>query len=106
MRSDDQKITIELEKQCKDIAQEITESKGDYFTNEEDPFDYYDVVYHCNRDKSYRGAEIMVAGGGPSIYINTCDNKVEGYWGSSEASWYFVDNAGIYEYFEELYDCS
>ena len=85
---------------CKDIAEEITEGK-------KDPaiwmYDVYDVEWITHNDHSYKAARLMVAGGGPNIWVNTQTEMVEGYWGADEISWHFQDNIGLDDYLEELH---
>ena len=90
----------QLRRMCKDIAEEITEGK-------KDPaiwmYDVYDVEWITHNDHSYKAARLMVAGGGPNIWVNTQTEMVEGYWGADEISWHFQDNIGLDDYLEELH---
>lgn len=53
-------------------------------------FDYladnYGVTYRVGSDMEVSGVEIMVAGGGPNIYIDTNTEAVELYWWGTRAS--------------------
>ena len=53
----------------------------DFFT------DCLDIEYRCSSSKEYRSVQIMVACGGPNIYIDTASNKVELYWWGDRADW-------------------
>ena len=90
----------QLRRMCKDIAEEITSGK-------QDPaiwmYDVYDVEWITHNDHSYKAARLMVAGGGPNIWVNTQTEMVEGYWGADEISWHFQDNIGLDDYLEELH---
>ena len=90
----------QLRRMCKDIAEEISEGK-------KDPaiwmYDVYDVEWITHNDHSYKAARLMVAGGGPNIWVNTQTEMVEGYWGADEISWHFQDNIGLDDYLEELH---
>ena len=44
----------------------------------------YDIRLTVDMDGTMYGARLMVAGGGPNIYINTLTGEVEGYWGVDE----------------------
>lgn len=46
----------------------------DYFN------DFLDIDFVCDRYKQYKACRIMVAFGGPNIYINTWDKRVELFW--------------------------
>ena len=90
----------QLRRMCRDIAEEITEGK-------KDPaiwmYDVYDVEWITHQDHSYKAARLLVAGGGPNIWVNTQTEMVEGYWGADEISWHFQDNIGLDDYLEELH---
>jgi len=65
----------------------------------------YDIRYLVDREKRYMAAEIMVAGGGPTIWVDTWDNEVKGYWGGDRVTVPFADNLELNDYCEELYGC-
>ena len=99
---------------CKGIADSITspemitdEETGE--KREETASDWmehtYDIRYLVDRGKRYLGAEIMVAGGGPTIWVDTWDQEVKGYWGTDRVNIMFADNLGLDDYCEELYGC-
>ena len=63
----------------------------------------YDIRYYVDSSKRYLGAEIMCAGGGPTIWVNTYTKYVEGYWGGDKVLEPFIDNLGLDDYCEEMY---
>lgn len=75
---------VELDCGCKVDIDDLDDlNKGsmyDYFRDH-----IYDIEYTINSDLEYIGARIMIACGGPNIYINTNSKRVELYWGSSKA---------------------
>lgn len=76
-------------------------SLWDYFT------DCYDIEYRFGSDRTLRSVCIMVACGGPNIYIDTGSKRVELYWWGDRAS-YPIDNDVCQEIdslFEEIFDC-
>ena len=101
---------------CKDIADGITNPDQQFIGPEdEEPrqetaSDWmegtYDIRYYVDRDKSYLGAEILVAGGGPTIWVNLYTMEVEGYWGGDRVTVPFSDNLGLDDYLEDMYGCS
>ena len=102
----------QLRRMCKNIADSITspemitdEETGE--KREETASDWmegtYDIRYYVRQDKSYLGAEIMVAGGGPTIWVNTYTKQVEGYWGGDKVLEPFIDNLDLDYYCEEMY---
>lgn len=56
----------------------------DYFS------DVLDVEYRVGSDKEYRSVRLMVAFGGPNIYIDTGTKRVELYWWT-ETGEYMLD---------------
>ena len=69
----------QLRRMCVDIADSITKPDEQVHTWMEDTFD---IRYLVSSDKNYLGAEIMCAGGGPAIWVDTWDRQVKGYWGA------------------------
>lgn len=45
----------------------------------------YDIEYRIGADFEYRSVELMIAGGGPTIYIDTASHSVNLHWASDEA---------------------
>ena len=90
-----------LRRMVRNTADEITEGK-------EDPSSWlercgYDIRYLVDREKRFMGAEILVAGGGPTIWVDTFKEQVTGWWGADRVEWYFQDNMGLNDYMEEMY---
>ena len=99
----------QLRRMCKNIAEEISAGNPegkDSKTASAWMEDVYDIRYIVDREKRYLGAELMVAGGGPTIWGNLDTKYVEGYWGGDRVQWAFRDNLGLDEYCEEMYGCS
>ena len=93
----------EIKEHVNSIAADITAGKQDASSWMEDVLD---IQYIINQDKTYRGARILVAFGGPNIWVNTQSEQVEGYWWGDNAFTGFKDNIGLDDYLEELYSCS
>ena len=74
----------------------------DYFA------DALDIAYTIGSDGSYRGVRIMVAWGGPNIYVDTVRGSVDLYWWGDEAhvSLFSETIEAIDQAFEELYLCT
>ena len=92
----------QLRRMCVDIADSITSPDEQVHTWMEDT---YDIRYLLDSSKRFLGAEILVAGGGPTIWVDTWDNEVKGYWGSDRVTVPFADNLGLNDYCEEMYGC-
>ena len=94
----------QLVRMCKNIADGITNpEEGE--TSSSWMEDTYDIRYIVDREKRYLGAELLVAGGGPTIWVNLESMYVEGYWGGDKVQEPFRDNLGLDNYCEELYGC-
>ena len=94
----------QLRRMCKNIAEEITDGGQiggayDWIEN------VYDIEWITHQDHSYKAARLLVAGGGPNIWVNLQTNTVDGYWGCDKVTWGFVDNLGLDDYLEELHSC-
>ena len=105
----------QLVRMCKNIADSITNPDPKFIGPEdEEPRQetasdwmegVYDIRYIVDREKRYLGAELLVAGGGPTIWVNLESMYVEGYWGGDKVQEPFRDNLGLDNYCEELYGC-
>ena len=92
----------QLRRMCKEIADSITYPK-DHITAGDWMEGTYDIRYLVDREKRYLGAEIMVAGGGPTVWVDLWDQEVKGYWGSDRITEPFIDELGLDDYCEEMY---
>ena len=74
---------------------------GDYFD------DFYDVDYIVGSDKKYKACRVLVAFGGPNIYIDTWEKEVQLFWWSDTAIADIPDELCmvIDDFFEVLYNC-
>ena len=100
----------QLRRMCKDIADSITNPVDNSEHGEQASVvswmeGTYDIRYYVDREKRYLGAEILVAGGGPTIWVNTYTQQVEGYWDGDRVTCPFADNIGLDDYCEEMYGC-
>lgn len=86
---------------CEDVELE-EETMWEYFDSD----GIYNIEYVVDSAKEYKACRIMVACGGPNIYINTWDKCVELYWWGSDAKTYLSQNvcSAIDEVFLQWYD--
>ena len=94
----------QLRRMCKDIADDMTNPKKEYDAS------YwmermYDIEWITHQDHTYKAARLLVAGGGPNIWVNLQTNTVDGYWGSDKCIHGFIDEIGLDDYLEELHGC-
>ena len=97
----------QLERMCKNIAEDITEGKAKYLNPKYEGTmeDVYDIEWITHNDHSYKAARLLVAGGVPNIWVNLQTKTVDGYWGCDEVNHGFIDNIGLNDYLEELHGC-
>ena len=102
----------QLRRMCKNIANGITnpcmvtdEETGKIREQDAHEWmeDVYDIEWITYQDKTYKAARLLVAGGGPNIWVNLQDMNVEGYWGSDRVIEPFIDEIGLDDYLEEIY---
>ena len=104
----------QLRRMCKNIADEITNPVTSNDEQEDGSVEQhggasewmegvYDIRYIVDREKRYYSAELLVAGGGPTIWVSLYEKEVQGYWGSDRVTVPFIDNLGLDEYCEEMY---
>lgn len=72
-------------------------------------FDYLqdalDIEYIVSSKGEYLGARILIAFGGPDIWIDTRRGVVAGAWWEDTASARFTDNLGLDDALSELWKC-
>jgi len=101
-----------LRRMCKSIAEDITDGKVEEYIDQPkveltaDKFmeGVYDIEWITHQDHSYKAARLLVAGGGPNIWVNTQTGTVDGYWGCDKVEHGFVDNIGLDDYLEEMHE--
>ena len=90
-------MTKTLERTVKKVARELdTLAEGwrtdDYADIYDWLYDQLEVVPHWEGfAKEYRGAEITVTYGGPTIVVSTLTCRVEGSYGSEDCTYYLED---------------
>jgi hypothetical protein len=74
----------------------------DYFED-----DIYNINYILDSNKELEAVRVMIACGGPNIYINTWDKQVELFWWTESGKWYLSTELceEINSYFEIIYNC-
>ena len=70
--------------------------------------DVYAVRYVIDQDLDYIGARILVACGGPNIWVDTCAQQIELFWGLTHETYRFGADAAdvIDDMFSEYYRMS
>lgn len=66
-------------------------------------YEAYSVNYTYSQYGELKGVRVLLAGGGPNIFLDTEVREVQGFWGSDRYSEYCGNNCDyILDYFEEL----
>ena len=90
----------DFENDCCEHFKESTQSGFDYIS------DALDIQFIVDGNKEYLAARILVAFGGPNIWINTQTKTIEGYWWQDTAfSSYYDDPMDIDGACRELWEC-
>ena len=96
----------ECEKQVKDIANYLNDLANGNVDEEDECqslYDYfddvYDIEYRIDGEGNYKSVSLMIACGGPNIYVDTNDAYVKLYWGST-----YVDAPISYDISDEIDD--
>ena len=96
----------QLRRMCKEIAEDITAGNPDDKDSRTASAwmeDVYDIEWITFQDGTFKGARLLVAGGGPTIWVNVKTDEVEGYWAGDHCTEAFQDNLGLRAYLEELH---
>lgn len=67
--------------------------------------DALDIEYIVNSKGEYLGARVLVAFGGPNIWVDTRRGVVDGAWWGDKASAPFTDSIGLDDALSELWAC-
>lgn len=109
-------MTIETESRLIDHVRQIAHTITNGFCDELNfdgeemsAFDYLqdalDIEYVVNGKRDYLGARVLVAFGGPNIWVNTRTKTVDGYWWGESATASFTDGIGLDDALEEIFHC-
>lgn len=108
----------DFEKECQERVDSIANYLNDLVVNDNDVdkedecqslYDYfndvYDIEYRIDGEGNYKSVKLMIAGGGPNIYVDTADAYVKLYWGSTyeQAPISYTVSDEIDNIFEEMY---
>ena len=67
--------------------------------------DVLDIQYIVNGKGEYLGARVLVAFGGPNIWVDTQRGIVEGFWWGDYAKASFTDGMDLDDALSELWAC-
>ena len=105
---------MQLRRMVNGIADDVVNGKMKFFPNDEDVVDdtngdqyyeAYNIKYIIGDDGSFHDVMLMLAGGGPTIWLDTWSQEIRGSWGSDKYTKYIYDYDYILDYWEEQYNC-
>ena len=96
----------QLRRMCKEIAQDISDPPSKQASPDVYMEDVHDIEWITFNDGAFKGARLLVAGGGPTIWVNVKTDEVEGYWAGDHCTEPFQDNLELRSYLEELHASS
>ena len=97
----------QLRRMCKNMADSISDPDKNHQETASDWMEnVYDIEWITYQDGRYKAARLLVAGGGPNIWVNMHTHEVEGDWWGDHCKVPFVDNLQLDEYLEELHASS
>jgi hypothetical protein len=101
-----------LQSHVDSIAESLSSGFGDELNYDDEPMGAYDylqdaldIQYIVTGAGEYIGARVLVAFGGPNIWVNTQTQTVEGYWWGDKAYASFNDEIGLDDALSELWAC-
>ena len=87
-------------------ASEFNSEPNDIISGYDYLTDVLDIQYIVNSASEFIGARVLVAFGGPNIWIDTARSIVEGaWWQDSYTVSYGLDAMGLEEALRELWEC-
>ena len=98
----------QLRDMCKSYAKEAREGELVFWPVDNMMNDHYEacaIRYIIDGSGEYLGARLMLAGGGPNVWVDTFEGEIQGFWGSDKCSFPIWDYEYIDEYWEEMYKC-
>ena len=98
----------QLRNMCKRYAADASAGEMRFYPKDEDDEDHYEayaIRYIIDGSGEYLGCRLMLAGGGPTVWVDTWEGEIQGFWGSDECSFPIYDYGYINDYWEEMYKC-
>jgi hypothetical protein len=105
---------LQLRRMVNAYAEDVINGKMRFFPNDKDVVDdtngdqyyeAYNIKYIIGNDGSFHDVMIMLAGGGPTIWLDTWRQEIRGSWGCDTYTKYIYDHEYILDYWEEQYQC-
>jgi len=98
----------ELRDLCRKYALAVCNGEMMFYDPDGDddpPYEAYDIKYTVDGDGTYLGVRIQLAGGGPSVWLDTYHEEIQGFWWGDSCKLIISDFQYIDDYWEERYRC-
>lgn len=102
---------LQLRRMVDAYAEDVNKGKMLFLPNilnDDDYYDYYEaysIKYIVDQQGNLADVIILLAGGGPNIWLDTHAQEVQGFWGSTKYTKPIYDYQYIIDYFDEKYQC-
>lgn len=100
---------IQLRQMVDAYAEDVNNGSVRFYELEEgeegEHYEPYSVKYIINQDGTFEDVMIMLAGGGPNIWLDTSSREIQGFWGGDKYSKPIYDFDYILDFWEEMYNC-
>ena len=99
---------IQLRRMVNAYAEDVNKGKMKFYPEDDNDDDYYkaySIKYIVDQQGNLEDVMIMLAGGGPNIWLDTHAQEVQGFWGSTKYTKPIYDYQYIIDYFDEQYQC-
>ena len=64
----------------------------------------FSISYIVDQSRQFEGAELLLAGGGPTIWLDTREKTIYASLGGDKAESYYTDEIGLHDACEESWD--
>ena len=99
---------LRLKSMVDEYAKDVIKGRMKFYPEndkDEDYYEAYDVKYIVNQSGKLEDVIVMLAGGGPTVYLDTHAEEVQGFWGGEKYTKWIYDYDYIIEHFDEYYSC-
>ena len=94
----------QLHQNCLAIARQLESETESVETNFLD--DVLSIEYTVDGHHKFLGAQVLVAFGGPTIWVDTRSDLIEGSWGGDKVTMPFRDVNDLHSQCEELFEAT
>ncbi len=99
---------LQLRDMVKSYAEDVMSGKMRFYPEDDDDDNYYEaysVKYIVDHEGRLEDVMIMLAGGGPTVWLDTHAQEVQGNWGGIKYTKPIYDYEYILDYWDEMYNC-